>query len=98
MTTFETLPRDVALNIFRFAFFPDYASLSVRELKSSLQVPTLPPPEVYVPKRDAPQVPFDPVPVGVTRGLIAVKAALHISTVSKELKLVAMDDTLWSAP
>jgi len=27
-----------------------------------------------------------------------VKAALHISTVLKELKLVAMDDTLWSAP
>ena len=161
MATLETLPRDVALHILRFALFPDdfdYASLSVGELKlllkerhvsfddvaekhelvelartsdaasgtegdvnqrgvgrgepdyfkpptgattklpPSLEVPTLPPPEVFVPKRDAPQVPFDPVPVGVTFGLNAVKAAVHISTVSKERKRVVMDDTLWSAP
>ena len=161
MATLETLPRDVALHILRFAFFPDfdYASLSVAELQvllkhrqvsfdgveekqelvelartsdatsgtesdvnqrgvgrgdhdwdkppptvaaaklpTSLEVPTLPRPEVFVPKRNAPQVPFDPVPVGVTFGSNAVNAAVHISTVSKELKHMVTDDTLWSAP
>ena len=156
MATLETMPRDAAQHIFRLAFFRDYASLSVRQLKfllkdrdvsidgvvekhelvelahasdaasgtesdvnqrgvgrgnreygppsgadpklpPSVEVPQLPRPEVYVHKRDAPQVPFDPVPVGVTLGLNAVKAAVHISMVSKELGDVVMDDTLWSA-
>jgi hypothetical protein len=155
MATLEPMPRDAAQHIFRLAFFRDYASLSVRQLKfllkdrdvsidgvvekhelvelahasdaasgtesdvnqrgvrrgkseygppsgadpklpPSVEVPQLPRPEVYVHKRDAPQVPFDPV--GVTLGLNAVKAAVHISMVSNELGDVVMDDTLWSAP
>lgn len=90
MVTLETLPRDVALRVFRFALFPGGPA--------SLKVPKLPRPEVHVAKRDAPQVPFDPVPAGVTAGLNAVKAAAHIATASKALRDVVMDDALWEEP
>ena len=90
MATLETLPRDVALRVFRFALFPGGPA--------SLKVPQLPRPEVHVAKRDAPQVPFDPVPAGVTAGLNAVKAAAHIATVAKALRDVVMDDALWKEP
>lgn len=90
MVTLETLPRDVALRVFRFALFPGGPA--------SLKVPKLPRPEVHVAKRDAPQVPFDPVPAGVTAGLNAVKAAAHIATASKALRDVVMDDALWKEP
>ena len=90
MATLETLPRDVALRVFRFALFPGGPA--------SLEVPELPRPEVHVARRDAPQVPFDPVPAGVTAGLNAVKAAAHIATASKALRDVVMDDALWEEP
>jgi hypothetical protein len=90
MVTLETLPRDVALRVFRFALFPGGPA--------SLKVPKLPRPEVHVAKRDAPQVPFDLVPAGVTAGLNAVKAAAHVATASKALRDVVMDDALWEEP
>jgi hypothetical protein len=90
MATLETLPRDVALRVFRFALFPGGPA--------SLEVPEVPRPEVHVAKRNAPQVPFDPVPAGVTAGLNAVKAAAHIATASKALRDVVMDDALWKEP
>ena len=90
MVTLETLPRDVALSVFRFAPFPGGPA--------SLKVPELPRPEVHVARRDAPQVPFDPVPAGVTAGLNAVKAAAHVATASKALRDVVMDDALWEEP
>ena len=90
MATLETLPRDVALRVFRFALFPGGPA--------SLEVPELPRPEVHVAKRNAPQVPFDPVPAGVTAGLNAVKAAAHIATAAKALRDVVMDDALWEEP
>jgi hypothetical protein len=37
MATLETMPRDAAQHIFRLAFFRDYASLSVRQLKFLLK-------------------------------------------------------------
>ena len=90
MATLETLHRDVALRVFRFALLPGG--------HASLEVPQLPRPEVHVARRDAPQVPFDPVPAGVTAGLDAVKAAAHIATASKALRDVVMDDALWKKP
>ena len=90
MLTLETLPRDVALRVFRFALFPGGPA--------SLKVPELPRPEVHVAKRNAPQVPFDPVPAGVTAGLNAVKDAAHIVTAAKALRDVVMDDALWKEP
>ena len=90
MATLETLHRDVALRVFRFALLPGGPA--------SLVVPQLPRPEVHVARRDAPQVPFDPVPAGVTAGLDAVKTAAHIATASKALRDVVMDDALWKKP
>lgn len=90
MATLETLHRDVALRVFRFALLPGG--------HASLEVPQLPRPEVHVARRDAPQVPFDPVPAGVTAGLDAVKTAAHIATASKALRDVVMDDALWKKP
>lgn len=90
MPTLETLPRDVALRVFRFALFPGGPA--------SLEVPELPRPEVHVAKRNAPQVPFDPVPAGVTAGLNALKAAARIATAAKALRDVVMDDALWKEP
>tara|TARA_B110000977_G_scaffold158555_1_gene202075 strand:- start:5557 stop:6222 length:666 start_codon:yes stop_codon:yes gene_type:complete len=155
MTTLVTLPRDAALHMLRFAFFPgfDYASPRVNELKfllrdrdlsfdglvekrelvelartsdatsgtdgnvnlrgmrrgvrNSMTPPTgadakLPPslvvPTIPRPEEARRQAPFDTVPAGVTLGLNSMKAAVHVSTVSQELKHVVMDDSLWSGP
>jgi len=105
MTTFDDLPRDIQLRIFREALFDDYAacvrgpSLSGSSCGSwpkSLWVPELPIP-VEPLTWDDDQVPFDPVPPGVTEGLRAAKAAGRISTVSRSFMSLARDASMWKA-
>jgi len=103
MTTFDDLPRDIQLLIFREALFDDYDAC-VRgphgSWPKSLWIPELPEP-VEPLTWEAPggcdQVPFDPVPPGVTEGLHAVKAAIVISTVSKSFMSLARDASMWKA-
>ena len=77
MTTFDDLPRDIQLRIFREALFDDYDACvggPDGSWPKSLSVPSLPRPVEPVTWEDD-QVPFDPVPPGVTEGLRAAKAA-----------------------
>ena len=99
MTTFDDLPRDIQLRIFREALFDDYDAC-VRcpdgSFPESLKVPELPIP-VEPLTWDDDQVPFDPVPPGVTEGLRAAKAAGRISTVSRSFMSLARDASMWKA-
>ena len=102
MTTFDDLPRDFQLRIFREAIFDDYDAC-VRgpdgSFPESLKVPELPicdePTRATRATWDDDQVPFDPVPPGVTEGLRAAKAAGMISTVSRSFMSLARDDSMW---
>ena len=99
MTTFDDLPSDIQLRIFREAIFDDYDAC-VRcpdgSFPESLKVPELPIP-VEPLTWDDDQVPFDPVPPGVTEGLRAAKAAGRISTVSRSFMSLARDASMWKA-
>jgi hypothetical protein len=97
----DRFKKDIQLRILRDAFFVDFAGVCManeEEIPKSLNVPEIPRPEVYIPVRDAPQVPFDPVPRGVREGLDAVSAAGVASLVSEPFKSLAQDDALWEAP
>jgi hypothetical protein len=97
----DRLTKDIQLRILRDAFFADFASVCLaneKEIPKSLDVPRIPRPEVYVPVRKTPQVPFDPVPRGIREGLDTVSAAEVASLVSKTFNRLAQDDALWEAP
>ena len=98
----DRLTKDIQLRILRDAFFADFSSVCLaneKEIPKSLDVPEIPRPEIYIPVRDTPQVPFDPVPRGIREGLDAVFFAAQIaSLVSKSFKSLAQDDALWEAP
>ena len=99
MTTFDDLPSDIQLRIFREAIFDDYDACVLcpdGSFPESLKVPELPIP-VEPLTWDDDQVPFDPVPPGVTEGLRAAKAAGRISTVSKSFMSLARDASMWKA-
>ena len=98
MTTFDDLPRDIQLRIFREALFDDYDAFPGPggTWPESLNVPELPIPVEPV-TWDDDQVLFDPVPPGVTEGLRAAKAAGRISTVSRSFMSLARDDSMWQA-
>ena len=97
----DRLTKDIQLRILRDAFFSNFSSVCLaneKEIPKSLDVPEIPRPEIYIPVRDTPQVPFDPVPRGIREGLDAASAAEVASLVSKPLKSLAQDDALWEAP
>ena len=97
----DRLTKDIQLRILRDAFFADFASVCLaneKDIPKSLDVPRIPRPEVYIPVRGAPQVPFDPVPRGIREGFDAVSAAEVASLVSEPFKSLAQNDALWEAP
>ena len=99
-TSFDALPEELQLKILRLAIFVD-AEEDVETKKNALRVETLKQPAV-VPKR-ADEKPlyddgYDPVPMGIWRGICALLTYARLLCVSKGVGTLARDERLWTEP
>ena len=99
-TSFDALPEELQLKILRLAIFVD-AEEDVETKKNALRVETLKQPAV-VPKR-ADEKPlyddgYDPVPMGIRRGICALFTYARLLCVSKGVGTLARDERLWTEP